>query len=125
MKTEVDLQELATAVSQAILQFAQPVVVEQPVKKKRGRPKKKQQQTITPQQPSNPNNLFVDDGILKREDSYINGKKIIYPQHAPPRPKQEKQQYICGKCSKPFMAYPSYIARREESLCYCYDCNCK
>ena len=74
-------------------------------------------------------NNFVDNLTLATGQMYDkNGKKIVYPEHAPPRELQEEQEYICDSCHKPFMAFASYIPSKIEGnqpLIRCYGCNTK
>lgn len=181
LKTEVDLQQLAQAVSAAILQFAVTQTSEPPrgsdvaitiaddaqkeiVRKKRGRPKKEKVEappveekeeavdnsfTVSSRRKDfkppegekryakkvkfkkkNRVNQFVDNLELAKAAMYNEkGEKLKYPEHSPPRPKQQKQTYKCENCNKNFEAFPSYIPPKGEGghqpQIRCYNCNCR
>jgi hypothetical protein len=74
-------------------------------------------------------NQWQDDLSMATNALYNDkGEKIVYPQHAPPRPEQKEQKYICDNCHKSFMAFPSYIPGKIEGhqpMIKCYNCNTK
>lgn len=145
MKTEVDLIQLAQAVSAAILQFAQlptvadkteaaPEVIEQ-VKKKRGRPKKIQVEEISDPEPepvrrnssfTAPTKLEAHEAAKKREGGGTYMKKVPFKKR--PRVNQWvdnlsiAQGDLFNKEGKK-LVYPPHTEPRPPQEEYEYKCD--